>query len=235
MIRKCILEKDPQLQIEPEDFSEEADSTILVRERVKGTKLEGNFKKFKGQTVSQSENTIPLLPKSGKQDIYSKRDVAEMRQDASSSKRKVCKKKPKTQEKPPKPIQQFWRESISSAEMRQPPKVPETEQQIEQETMLYKTEKEGCQNQMKKSKKEIDKETVKEEKEEIAAEGERKEGEQMPIKEGVKWEKEKKSKPTRRSTRNHKKTKLAGSQCDGDYGKNHRARIKRRRKLAKRV
>ena len=30
MIRKCFLEKDPQLQIEPEDFSEEADSTNLV-------------------------------------------------------------------------------------------------------------------------------------------------------------------------------------------------------------
>ena len=46
MIRKCFLEKDRQIQIEPEDFSEEADSTILVRERVKGTKLEGNFKKI---------------------------------------------------------------------------------------------------------------------------------------------------------------------------------------------
>ena len=31
MIRQCFLEKDPQLQIEPEDFSEEVDSTILVR------------------------------------------------------------------------------------------------------------------------------------------------------------------------------------------------------------
>ena len=38
MIIKCFLEKDPQIQIHPEDFSEEADSTILVRERVKGTK-----------------------------------------------------------------------------------------------------------------------------------------------------------------------------------------------------
>ena len=91
MIRKCILEKDHQVQIEPEDFSEEADSTILVRERVKGTKLfEGNFKKVKGQIVSQSENTITVLPKSGKQVIYSKRDVAKMGEDANSSKRGVC-------------------------------------------------------------------------------------------------------------------------------------------------
>ena len=78
MIRKCFLEKDPQLQIEPEDFSEEADSTILVRERVKGTKLEGNFKKIKGQVINQSEHTITVLPKVGKKTTYSKRDVAKL-------------------------------------------------------------------------------------------------------------------------------------------------------------
>ena len=39
LIEKCVLEKDPAINIEPEDFSEEADSTILVRERVRGTKL----------------------------------------------------------------------------------------------------------------------------------------------------------------------------------------------------
>ena len=33
-IEKCILEQDPKIEIEPEDFSDEADSTILVRERV---------------------------------------------------------------------------------------------------------------------------------------------------------------------------------------------------------
>ena len=49
MIRKCFLEKDPQLQIEPEDFSEEAVSTILVRERVKGTKLEETSKRSKAK------------------------------------------------------------------------------------------------------------------------------------------------------------------------------------------
>ena len=52
MIEKCILDQDPGIEIEPEDFSEEADSTILVRERVRGTKLEGAFKKVKGQTVA---------------------------------------------------------------------------------------------------------------------------------------------------------------------------------------
>ena len=92
MIRKCFLEKDPQLQIEPEDFSEEADSTILVRERVKGTKLEGNFKKIKGQVINQSEHTKTVLPKVGKKITYSKRDVANMGQSANSAKKETAKR-----------------------------------------------------------------------------------------------------------------------------------------------
>ena len=77
LIEKCILEKDPAIEIEPEDFSEEADSTILVRERVRGTKLESVFKRVKGQVVSQSNNTITVIPEASKREtIYSKRDIA---------------------------------------------------------------------------------------------------------------------------------------------------------------
>ena len=85
MIRKCILEEDPKLQIEPEDFSEEADSTILVRERVRGTKLEGNFKKMKRRVTAESEHTITVQPKAGKPIILSKRDVAKVNEGASTS------------------------------------------------------------------------------------------------------------------------------------------------------
>ena len=156
MIRKWFLKKDPQLQIEPEDLSEEADSTILVRERVKGTKLEGNFKKIKGQIISQSENTITVLPKSGKQAIYSKRDVAKIGQDANTNKKETHKKKPKTQEKPSKPIQPFWRESTSSSEMGQLPKTPQIEQQTEEENITQEVERENPEQtiQIKKSKSE---------------------------------------------------------------------------------
>ena len=76
MIDKCILEKDPLIEIEPDDFSDEADSTILVRERMRGTKLEGAFKKVKGKVTGQSEHTISILPKSGKTITLSKRDIA---------------------------------------------------------------------------------------------------------------------------------------------------------------
>ena len=78
LTEKCILEKDPAIDSEPEDFSE-ADSTILVRERerVRGTKLESAFKRIRGQVVNQSENTITIVPKASKKEIiYSKRDVA---------------------------------------------------------------------------------------------------------------------------------------------------------------
>ena len=86
MIEKCVLDQDPKIEIEPEDFSEEADSTILVRERVRGTKLEGAFKKVKGQIVGESTHTITILPKTGKQVVYSKRNVATSVNKARDSK-----------------------------------------------------------------------------------------------------------------------------------------------------
>ena len=77
LIEKCILEKDPAIEIEPEDFSEEADSTILIKERVRGAKLEGAFKKVRGQIMEERNNTITMLPSSSKRPITnSKRDVA---------------------------------------------------------------------------------------------------------------------------------------------------------------
>ena len=97
VIEKCILDKDPRIDIEPEDFSEEADSTILVRERKRGTKLEGAFKKVKGNIVDESQNTLKILPKTGKSFIVSKRDVAKM-PDKTPQKKKGSKqeKRPKT-------------------------------------------------------------------------------------------------------------------------------------------
>ena len=77
LIEKCVLEKDPAINMEPEDFSEEADSTILVRERVRGTKLEAPFKKVKGKVVEQTDHTITVKQSSSKMSTtYSKRDVA---------------------------------------------------------------------------------------------------------------------------------------------------------------
>ena len=76
MFEKCILNKDAQIEIQPEYFSEEADFAILVRERVRRTKLEGAFKKVKGQIVGQSSQTLTVLSSTVKKTVYSKRDVA---------------------------------------------------------------------------------------------------------------------------------------------------------------
>ena len=77
LIEKCILEKHPAIEIEPDDFTKEAGATILVRKRVLGTKLESAFKRVKGQELSQSNNTITVIPKASKREtIYSKRDIA---------------------------------------------------------------------------------------------------------------------------------------------------------------
>ena len=81
MVEKCLLERDPLIEIEPDDFSE-ADSTLLAREQMRVTKLEGSFKKVKGAVVGQSEHTISILPKTGKKVTYSKRDVAWQNKEA---------------------------------------------------------------------------------------------------------------------------------------------------------
>ena len=83
MIRKYILEKDPEINIEMKDFSEEADSAILLRERLCGTKIDGAYKKLKGKVTEQTGNTITVLPKSGTSVILSKRDTAVSEEEAS--------------------------------------------------------------------------------------------------------------------------------------------------------
>ena len=81
----------PEIEIELEDFIEEAYSSILVGERERRTKLEGVFKQAGGQIVSQSSHSITVLPKSGKANktTYSKRDVA-ISQDSPTT-RKLAK------------------------------------------------------------------------------------------------------------------------------------------------
>ena len=69
----------------PADFSEEVDSIILVRERVRGSNLEGAYKKKKGKIIDEASPTISVLPKKGKTVIYSKRDVALQRSKLTKS------------------------------------------------------------------------------------------------------------------------------------------------------
>ena len=52
---------------------------------MRGTKLEGNFKKMKGKVTAESEHTITIQPKAGKTTILSKRDVAKVNEGACTS------------------------------------------------------------------------------------------------------------------------------------------------------
>ena len=78
VIEKPKIVSEQELDVGIEEFPRDADSTILVRERSRGTKLENAFKKKEGRIVGTSKHNIQFLPKRGKSAVrYSKRDVAE--------------------------------------------------------------------------------------------------------------------------------------------------------------
>ena len=59
------------------DVESVQDSTILVRERTRGTKLEGAYKKRKGALLEQSHHTITFLhPGRNQTTVLSKRESA---------------------------------------------------------------------------------------------------------------------------------------------------------------
>ena len=75
-VNDFISERDPKLQINEEDFSPDVDSTVLIRERTRGSKLDGTFTKRKAKIVAESKHTITILPNKGKMVTLYKRDVA---------------------------------------------------------------------------------------------------------------------------------------------------------------
>ena len=75
--RLDISEQDLDLQFDNSDFQDELDSTVLVRERARGTKLQGAFDKKTGRKIKESAHTITLLPEGSKKPkTYAKRDLA---------------------------------------------------------------------------------------------------------------------------------------------------------------
>ena len=72
-----ISEQDPQLELNASDFQDELDSTVLVRERSRGSKLEQSFSKKTGKVIQETAHTITIVPEtSGAPKTLSKRDVA---------------------------------------------------------------------------------------------------------------------------------------------------------------
>ena len=75
--RESPISESSEVKLSPSDFESGQDSTIFVRERVRGTKLESAYKKRKGTLLDQSQHTITFLPAGKSQEtIISKRDIA---------------------------------------------------------------------------------------------------------------------------------------------------------------
>ena len=71
-----VLDNDNTFQLEMSDFPGEQDSEILVRERARGTKLDGLHKKKKGVIIGETDHTITISDKKRQPTTHSKRDVA---------------------------------------------------------------------------------------------------------------------------------------------------------------
>ena len=63
----AISEQDPNLEFEQSDFQDDLDSTVLVRERARGSKLQGTFDKRAGRKIKET---------SGRPKTYANRDIA---------------------------------------------------------------------------------------------------------------------------------------------------------------
>ena len=74
---KGVSEVDPGLKFTTSDFEEEVDSAKMMRERTRGSKLEGQLRTRPGKVIKETAHTIIFLPKGGKKEVvYSKQDVA---------------------------------------------------------------------------------------------------------------------------------------------------------------
>ena len=58
-----ISEQDPNIEFEQSDFQEDLDSTVLVRERARGSKLQSTFEKKSGKTIRDSSYSHNVAPK----------------------------------------------------------------------------------------------------------------------------------------------------------------------------
>ena len=206
--------QDNRLDFQQNDFQDECDSTILVRERAKGSKLEPVFAKKTGRIV-ESEHTITVLPEGAKQGkVFSKRDVVQASkeqkkkfkkagkraiiEDSSSSsesegttKRKG--KKAKQEKASPRGLSVKW-EKLPTQDLAFD---LETEKQPSIIDISSTTDSKGSTDEVPPPK------------QEVAKTAEKEESETIPIKATSSWQMEKKV-PTRSSERKHVPPKRYG-------------------------
>ena len=82
-----FISENPEVELTGEDFESGQDSTIMVHERTRGSKLEGVFKKRKGALIQHGNHTIKFLPAGRTQaTVICKRDVGNDDQQPCCSK-----------------------------------------------------------------------------------------------------------------------------------------------------
>ena len=94
-----ISEQEPDLQFDNSNFQDELDSTVLVRERARETKLQGAFDKKTGRKIKESAHTITLLPEGSKKPkTYAKRNLAAATREQKKFKRQTSLKRKRRKE-----------------------------------------------------------------------------------------------------------------------------------------
>ena len=88
-----VSQRDPNLEFEQLDFQDDLDSTVLVCDRARGSKLESLFERKAAKVIKESAHKITALrERSTKSKVYSKRDLAsssaEQNKIVSKAKRK---------------------------------------------------------------------------------------------------------------------------------------------------
>ena len=89
------LEIDENLQLSPDEFPKDGDSTIFLRDRTRNTKLESQFKRKRSTIAKETTHTITMETPRGRQ-VHAKRDVSKTTKQESTShspqqKQKGCK------------------------------------------------------------------------------------------------------------------------------------------------
>ena len=88
-----FISEQTEFELSGNDIESGQDSTFMVRERSRGYKLEGVFKKRKEILLENSNHTITFLPAGRTQStIISKRDVGQTRRTTMLLKMAVTKK-----------------------------------------------------------------------------------------------------------------------------------------------
>ena len=92
-----FISEKPEIELTGEDFESGQDSTIMVRERTRVSKIDGAFKKRNGTLIEHGIHTVTFLPAGRTQaTVISKRDVGYDDQQPCCSKWSLSRSKTST-------------------------------------------------------------------------------------------------------------------------------------------